>query len=627
MKIFRPSRVGWGGYIKENSDLKPDETLFSISNKGVKMFSSQVIRSLGIMLVIILVLTTAIPVLAVNSDALVSGESPSTPFAQNKQNEPSVAIDAHDPTVLAAGANEEIDEEACNAGDDTSCPFTDGVGTSGIYFSFDSGHTWVQPTYSGYSARIGVNGSCIGVVGPDPGCTPDPNGPIGTLPKYFENGLISDGDPSLAFGPRPGPDGFSWANGSRLYYSNLTSRFPNSTPAETFKGFEAIAVSRADDLAAAATGDAEAWFDPVIVSKQNSALFADHEQIWADNAESSRFFGNVYVCYAAFRSQEKGNALPNPITVVRSSDGGDTWQATQVSNATNNPTHGQQDCWVRTDSQGVVYVFWEAIKANTGRAIYMTRSFNGGQSFDQNQIVSPFNPTGLIDPVSGDRTFDGLAGARDGTFPTADIANGAPTGADATDEIVVAWQEGPTPSDVNPGPNEKVKIAYSTNGGNSWSFTTNAAQATDRPNMPAIAISPDGTDIYLAYNAFHTVWQSTTANPRPMNSVVRHADTNGSGTPVGWTTLFEGLIGDARGSSANSLTGEFLGDYNYAAATRDFGTGIYVDVRNATDCPAVDAYRQSLASTSIAKPAVQQDCPATFGNSDIFSGSYADPTP
>ena len=584
-------------------------------------------KKIAILISLVAILAFVLPASANGSDTRVSVGSPSMPFTQNKQNEPSVAIDVNNPSVLAAGANEEIDLEACNAGDDSSCPFTAGVGTSGIYFSFDSGATWTQPTYTGYSARVGINGSCLGVVGPDDGCTPDPNGPIGTLPKYYENGLVSDGDPSLAFGPRPGPDGFSWANGSRLYYANLTSRFPNSTPAETFKGFEAIAVSRVDDLAAAAAGNAAAWFDPVIVSKQNSTLFSDHEQVWADNAESSAFFGNVYVCYAAYRGQEIGNALPNPITVARSSDGGDTWRTTQVTDASNNPTHGQQDCWLRTDSQGVVYVFWEAVKANTGRAIYMTRSFNGGRTFDKNQIVSPFNPTGLFDPTSGDRTFDGLAGARDGTFPTADIANGAPTGADATDEIVVAWQEGPTPSDLNPGPNEKVKIAYSTNGGNSWAFTTDAAQLSDRPSMPAIAISPDGSDVYLAYNAFHTPWQSTTANPRPMNSVMRHADINASGTPVGWATLFEGPLGDARGASANSLTGEFLGDYNYAAATRDFGVGIYVDVRNAADCPAVDAYRQSLASSPINKPAPQQDCPATFGNSDIFSGSFADPTP
>lgn len=549
-------------------------------------------------------------------DALVSAGSPPAPFAQNKQNEPAVAFNPVMPNILAAGANDEIDLEACAAGNPRTCPFTAGVGLSGIYFSLDGGASWTQPVYTGWSAR-----GCLGPAA----CTPS-TGPIGTLPWYSESGLVSDGDPALAFGPRPDANGrFSWANGVRLYYANLTSNFSALRDEQTFRGSEAIAVSRTDNVFAAAAGDKTAWKYPVIASRQNSALFSDKEQIWADNASSSPYFGNVYLCNVAFRSVGRGGA-PEPVMFVRSTDGGDTWTTeAQLSAATNNwRTGGRQGCAIRSDSKGTVYVFWVGYDiVRQSEVFYMVRSFDGGARFDRPRVVALIRGVGAFDPATGRYSIDGVAGARTDSFPSVDIANGAPSGAGATDEIVIAWSDG-----RNGLNNEKALLSYSMDGGDTFSAPVDATVPGDRPNFPAVAISPQGSDIYLVYNAFLAAWQPSTAAPRPMQGVVLHSDVGAGGTPGAFVTMFRGALGDARGSSQNSMTAEFLGDYNYAAATRQQGIFVWNDVRNAADCPAVDAYRQSIVNgTPIAPPAPNAACPATFGNSDIYGISLADPTP
>ncbi len=300
--------------------------------------------------------------------------SPPGPFPQNKQNEPALAVNPIDTDVLVAGANEELDLEACSAGNPTSCPFTPGVGTSGVYFSFDSGDSWTQPTYTGYSAR-----NCLG---PDP-CTPDPSGPIGTLPHYYENGLVADGDPAVAFGPVPGGDGsFSWSNGARLYYANLTANFSAKRSEAGFKGAEAIGVSRTDDVLAASQDGAAgmaAWMDPVVIEGSKSAsAFSDKEQIWADNAATSVHFGNVYACFAVYSGASNAHTLD----VATSADGGGTWSKTTVvevpgSNA-GQPyglVSGHSGCTVRTDSTGTLYVFWLGFDRQTKEeGIYTSRS-------------------------------------------------------------------------------------------------------------------------------------------------------------------------------------------------------------------------------------------------------------
>ncbi len=549
---------------------------------------------------------TAATAPAPDTSTRVSIGSPAYPFSQNKQNEPGLAIDASRPNVLVAGSNDEIDMEACNAGAANTCPFTPGVGVSGVYFSVDSGKSWRQPTYQGWTAR-----DCLGPAA----CAPHV-GPIGTLPKYYENGLVSNGDPELAFGPRRGADGtFSWGNGSRLYYANIATNFGSTRDDQAFKGSGAIAVSRTDDVAAAAAGSASAWKDPVIVTRQSSATFSDKEQLWADNAASSRYFGNVYVCNVSFRSNGLGGA-PEPVMFHRSTDGGDTWTTSQLSAATNNAqTGGRQGCAIRTDSAGRIYVVWSGYdkQLNSG-VFYQVTSDNGGANFTRPRVVMTTAGIGQLDPVTRRSTIDGVAGSRTDVFPSIDIANGAPTGASAPNTVVLGW------SDDRAGRNnEKAYVSYSTNRGASYSAPQAVSPAGDRANQPAVAIAPNGSTVYMTYNAWHNPWETTTAAPRPMEGVVLSGPARGSLTEVN-----RGASGDARGSSANSLTAEFLGDYNYAVASNTFGVTVWNDVRNATDCPAVDAYRQSLANGApIAKPSPCQTPPSAFGNSDIYGWTSA----
>src|SRR5829696_8675555 len=555
-------------------------------------------------------------------DTRVSVGSPTSPFSQNKQNEPAVAVDQNHPNILAAGANDEIDIEACNAGDDTTCPFTPGVGTSGIYFSFDSGDHWTQPTYSGYSARVGVGGSCLGQVGPDPGCvplTPDQGGQIGTLPWYYENGLVSDGDPALAFGPRPDANGdFSWANGSRLYYANLTSNFSAKR---------------------SAAGVKSAWLAPsLITGSRSAAAFADKEQIWADNAASSEHFGNTYVCFARYVGGPSAGSNAHTLDVARSTDGGDDWTKLTLVNIPGSSSgrfalvSGHSGCTIRTDSTGTVHVFWLGWDQQLQQqGIYTARSFDGGASFEEPRRLFVAVNTGILDPVLGRTTIDGIAGARSdlSNAPSVDIANGAPTGADATDQLALTWVDGR--DGLN---NEHVFFTTSTNDGQSWTglrtVENEIGHPADRGYYSAPAISPDGRDVYLVYNAFLEPYKTSTigpANDRPLVGVVTHADVTAAGTVGAFAQLHRSPPGDARGSSQNDLTAEFLGDYVYAAATRDYGVAVWNDVRNAADCTAIDAWRMALRiGEAVPTPAPQQDCPATFGNSDIYGGSYADPT-
>jgi hypothetical protein len=355
---------------------------------------------------------------------------------------------------------------------------------------------------------------------------------------------------------------------------------------------------------------------------QSSTTFSDKEQVWADNASSSPFFGNVYICWASFRGQEKSpNASPAPMLVAVSSDGGSTWTQQLVSPAANNRNVNPMDgCTVRTDSKGNAYVFGLARSSGNPPFEFMTMSSNGGKTWSrQTPVVGPVNQPGVFDPVLGRPTIDGIAGARSdlAPAPSVDIANGAPDGSDATDRIVMSYVSGTIDA-------QHVYFAESTDQGATWSTPTAIETgSTDHGYYSAPAISPNGADVYVVYNAFTTPYRNDTSSARTLVGVFLHASVGVSGTGA-FTEVNRGAPGDPRASSQNNLVGEFLGDYVYAAATRSYGTGVWNDTRSAADCQAIDAWRLSLrVGPALPRPAPQQACDSTFGNSDIYAFTTA----
>jgi len=208
-------------------------------------------------------------------------------------------------------------------------------------------------------------------------------------------------------------------------------------------------------------------------------------------------------------------------------------------------------------------------------------------------------------------------GYRVATAPSVDIANGAPTGEDATNELVNVWGDG------RYGFNNEVSLlSYSTDGGDTWSDPEVASLPGDRALFSAVAIAPDGSHLYVVYMGLTAPFQFTTANPRPVRGVLVSSPVATGGAPYAWSAVHEGPPGDARGSGGLGFGREFMGDYVYAIATRTYGAGTWTDLRQSVNCPAVDQWRQqSLDAGFRLFPALWPlaACPNNFGNTDIFS--------
>lgn len=506
-------------------------------------------------------------------------------FPTNKQNEPTIAVDPTDARRVIAGSNDEQRQPPCGDGpvrgdtDPGDCSFFPGVGTDGVYTSADGGATWTN------------------------------RGLLDDQPSWQASPYISDGDPVIVFGPKPdGAGGFGFAGGARAYYVSLGSYKRGLSPFPPNKAPELILVSHSDD-------GGTTWSAPVrATTKDNPNTFNDKNSAWADRNPASPYFGRLYVGFTEFRSATATGNGNEPIAVARSLDGGESFgPPKQLSPAGNNATgNGRQGSDIATGPDGSVYV---AFEQGPGQVVAISR--DGGASYAKARSIGPV--TDLQDPIPG-------ANFRTDSFPS--IAADPRAG---SARVYASWS-------TRTATGGRTVVAASTNRGLTWGAPQPVSDAAQGyAFFDALDVAADGR-VDVGFQALRAIDAATfgTGNAA-IDAYVASAPGGGAfAAPV----RVSGASSDPAASAQNNLQRQFWGDYNTLVATAAGPLLITTDARNATGCPAVDAYQRTLsanglahdeeledrnapddAPAAISRPAPETDCPSQFGNSDVFAAA------
>ncbi len=502
-------------------------------------------------------------------------------FPTNKQNEPTIAVNPIHPNFLIAGTNDEQRQPPCGPGPirgtsapQSDCSFFPGVGTDGVYTSSDGGSSW------------------------------DNQGLLDDQLSWLGSGVISDGDPVIAYGPKPdGHGGFSYTTGQRAYYSSLAS-------ISGLKGFEFVIVSYSDD-------NGLTWSAPVLgTTKASSTDFNDKNWIGVDGSPASPFFGTVYLSWTEFRSATFSGYGNEPVMVARSTDGGASFGApNQLSPAGNNGTgNGRQGTSVDVGPDGTVYVAFEQ-----GFSQVVTVSRDGGRKWTRPITIGPV--ADIADPIPG-------ANFRTDSFVT--IAADPRTGSST---VYASWS-------TRTASGGRIVVATSTNRGKTWSAPHQVSGSEGYAFFQGMDIAPNGR-VDLAYQAL------TAKDPDTFGTGNASIDAYAVSKPAGGNWSLPAKISTASSdpavSAQNNLERQFWGDYNTLVSSASGAWFIYTDSRHGLGCPAVDAYQTYLSDNGLAihedrdahddqqgkrvgpadpdpsvKPAPPMDCGSQFGNTDAF---------
>ena len=247
------------------------------------------------------------------------------------QNEPTIAVDPHNTSVVTAGAN------------DYCAAMVNGDVWSGYYRSADGGSSWQDSLVPGYPADTSAGGTAS--------------------PAHGSCGAA--GDPSQAFD-----------NDGRLFYGFIC--FNRGKPVNG-----GIYVARY-------TNDGATYDRTVLVKRgvpsalfEASGLFQDKDNVVVDQTNGPHS-GNVYVAW----SQYTGQAGNNAVLVSRSTNHGLTFSQPVRATPVSLGTASFADAAVGPD--GAVYVTFinYPSTSNPSTNIWLVKSTNGGVTFGRPALVA-----------------------------------------------------------------------------------------------------------------------------------------------------------------------------------------------------------------------------------------------
>jgi hypothetical protein len=484
---------------------------------------------------------------------------------RRQQNEPTVAVDPHNTSVVTAGAN------------DYCALLVNGDVWSGYYRSTDGGSSWQDSLVPGYPADTSADGTASPV-----------HGSCGAA-----------GDPSQAFD-----------NAGRLFYGFIC--FNRGKPVNG-----GIYVARY-------TNDGGTYDRTVLVKKgvpsalfEASGLFQDKDNIAVD-LTNGQHSGNVYVAW----SQYTGQAANNAVLVSRSTDHGLTFSQPVRATPVALGTASFADVAVGPD--GAVYVTFIEYPSTSDptTGIWLAKSTDGGESFGPATLVAS-----IVQFDSSQFSGNGASDCGDGPFacPTgftfSRFFSSSAVAADATG-VHVVWA-----ARTSEGGQSKVFVRNSPDGV-SWPTpaATIDTVAAGHQWFPDIA-SNGGTISVVFYDSRLDPAYSPARPPGNTNSGANSGNvvntyvaqsTNGG---VGWIETQVSSAGSNFGwETHGSRRDGFWGDYLYISAVGGTVKAAWTDSRDLV--PGTDP-RETGANDDADGFDVYQPC--TYVPNDINAASFSSP--